>query len=85
MVSEAWMQALARAGAARADAARRARLERLADDIDAAFEGTVATETDAAGVRLAARGLRARVFGSRRRGPDPRLAWLAAWLMMGGY
>jgi hypothetical protein len=28
-------------------------------------------------VRVAAAGLRARVFGSRRRGPDPRFAVLA--------
>lgn len=90
MVSEAWMAALVRAGAARAEAARIARTAALADEITAAFDGDVAAQAVGEGVRLTGRGpmrgdLAARMFGSRQRGPDPRLIWLATWLAMGGY
>jgi hypothetical protein len=85
MVSESWIRALTRAGVARAEAGRTARVARAAADIEAAFGGAVSADARTAGVRVAARGLSARVFGSRRRAPDPRLAWLAAWLTMGGY
>lgn len=85
MVSEGWIGALAQAGKARAETARASRSARLAGAVEAAFDGEIGVDVVDEGIRLRGRGLAVRMFGNRRRGPDPRLAWLAAWLTMGGY
>jgi hypothetical protein len=60
-----------RLGEAAVDVAKAGLAARLAETVP-----EIAVTTEAAAVVLSAPGLVPRVFGSRRRGPDPRLAGL---------
>ncbi len=74
---------LAAAAKTRAAAALPGRAAMLADRLGTELPEILA-EAEPEAVRLSAPGLRARVYGSRKREPDARLAWLAAWLSSGG-
>lgn len=81
MAGRDWLRTLEAAGMARARAAEARAALRLVVRAEAALAADgVRVEAGSDGLRLRGRGLRARVLGSRRRAPDPRLAWLAAWL-----
>ncbi len=67
----------------RAEAAVTRRLTGLEAAVAAEFPD-VAVERDEGRLVLRAPGLAVRARGRRGRGPDPRLAMLAAWLSAGG-
>jgi hypothetical protein len=75
-MNPAMLRGLAAAGTRAGNRVVAARIDDLAE-LAAAVVPDAAISVQADGVRVAARGLRARLFGSRRRGPDPRLAQLA--------
>lgn len=75
-LSPAMLRWLAAAATRAGQKATAARIDDLANTA-AAVLPDIAVATEADGVRFAAPGLWVRLFGSRRRGPDPRLAWLA--------
>lgn len=81
MVTEGWVRALVAEAGRQGEAARLRAVDAMAREAEPLG---VTAAVDGAGLRLRGPGLRARVFGSRRRPPDPRLAWLAAWFQSGG-
>lgn len=75
-LNPAMLHGLAAAATRAGNRAVAARIDDLAGVVAAAVPDAAIT-VQADGVGFAAPGLRARLFGSRRRGPDPRLAHLA--------
>jgi hypothetical protein len=74
-LTPAMLRRLATAAVRRADRATLARIDAVAEQV-AAVLPDAAISSGADGVRMAAPGLRSRLFGSRRRGPDLALAAL---------